>query len=98
VTAPEPIGLGSLKLVIGCGIDATLADRIGTEIAPHVRADDVRRAGDAIIVYTDAEPGQIRDWLAPALRDGESVLVVEFERWSSRGDAVDRTWLLRRGH
>lgn len=98
MTAPEPVGPGSLKLVVGSSEEAALTDRIAEALARHVRAADIQRAGAAFVVYTDAEPAQIRDWLADAVRAGESALVAEFERWSSRGDAFDRRWLLRRGH
>ena len=40
----------------------------------------------------------LRDWLTPSLEEGESVFVVEFEKWSGYGPAPDRAWLLRRGH
>jgi hypothetical protein len=40
----------------------------------------------------------VRDWLRDVFEDGESAFVVEFERWSGLGEAIDSTWLLRRGH
>jgi hypothetical protein len=98
VSAPDEIGAGSLKLIV---FDAP-ADAIAQATAclrRHVRDEDMRSiAPAALIIYSHASPADVRDWLAPLLLDGESVLVTEFERWSSRGDAVDRRWLLRRGH
>ena len=61
-------------------------------------ADEVRRlSDDACLVYTDLEPANVRDQLRDRLEPGESLLVVEFEKWSGYG-AVDSAWLLRRGH
>jgi hypothetical protein len=87
---------GSLKVVvITAGLDApciaaALDDRIG--------AADVRALGTtAWLIHTAADAADVRDWLAP-LATGGSVFVAEFESWAGHGDAVDRTWLLRRGH
>lgn len=98
VSDPDTIGAGSLMLIV---VDVRLAalPRIAAALDAHVRREDLRAFSDsAWIAFTDADPANIRDWLAPHLRDGESVLVTEFERWSSHGDAIDRRWMLRRGH
>jgi hypothetical protein len=98
VTEPEPIGDGTLKLIV-LDTGRSLAAEIEAALRVHVRSEELRPLGDrAFIVYTDAAPADIRDWLAPLLLDVQTVLVTEFERWSARGDAVDRRWLLRRGH
>jgi hypothetical protein len=92
----DAIGPGSLKCVVawpdsGDGLGQTLRDR--------VRDEDIRRLHDGtFLVYTDADPADIRDWLEPALGEGASAFVVEVERWSSLGPGVDSAWLLRRGH
>lgn len=98
VTAPDPIGAGTLKLIVfDADSDAVLRAR--ALLRERVRHEDVRPFSEsAFIIYSGEGPAGIRDWLAPLLRPGESVLVTEFERWSARGDAVDRRWLLRRGH
>jgi hypothetical protein len=98
VTQPEPIGEGALHLI---AVDAPSGVMAALESALHarIRPDDVRRFGEcAFLTYCDADPATIRDWLAPVLGDRDSVLVTEFERWSSRGDAIDAPWVLRRGH
>ena len=53
---------------------------------------------ELFLVYTEAEPEAVRDWLRPLLREHESAFVVEFARWSSAGAGADQGWLLRRGH
>lgn len=93
------IASGSLKCVVGCSPQRSLREPIEAALRAHAGAEEVRHLhSDAFVVYTNAEPAAIRDWLAPELRAGESVLVAEFERWSGHGPAPDREWLLRRGH
>ncbi len=95
----DAIGAGSLKLIVGCTSERSLADAIGAQLRERLGENDVRHLhNDAFLVYTDAEPAAIRDWLSPLLSEDESVFVVEFERWSGRGPAADTRWLLRRGH
>ncbi|MEX2227450.1 MAG: hypothetical protein WEB52_13485 [Dehalococcoidia bacterium] len=98
MTTPEPIGAGTLKLIV---LDARrdLVAVAKAALHAHVRPQDIRRAGaSALIVYCTAAPSDVRDWLAPLLAEDESALVTEFERWSARGAAIDRRWMLRRGH
>jgi hypothetical protein len=88
------LGPGSLKCVVASrdreAIERTLRSRVGSDNLVHLH--------DAtFIVYTDAEPATIRDWLLPHARPDATLLVVEFERWSGSG-AIDRDWLTRRGH
>ena len=95
----DTIGPGSLKCVSAGSPRRSLREEIEEALRAHVRPEDVRRLyGDVFLVYSDAEPAAIRDWLIPALADEESVFVAEFEHWSGRGPAPDRAWLLRRGH
>ncbi len=42
--------------------------------------------------------GMDMERLAAILKANESALVLEFEMWSGYGNAVDRDWLLARGH
>jgi hypothetical protein len=87
----DDIGPGSLKLIVG----ATSTEAEET-LRTHVHEHHVRRlSDDAWVVYTEAEPFQIREWLREA---SAGLLVIEFERWSGSGEAVDSAWLLRRGH
>ncbi|MGB2694621.1 MAG: hypothetical protein WBD55_05470 [Dehalococcoidia bacterium] len=95
----EAIGPGSLKLVTASSSDSALGSRVQTALERHVRPEDVRHIhDDAFVVFTESDAATIRDWLAPLLRHGESVFVVEFERWSGRGSSISREWLLGRGH
>lgn len=89
----DDAGLGTLKLIVADG------DHVERALRERLRDADLRRlGGGAWVAYTEAEPAEIRDWLATADGDGGPVFVVEFERWSSYGEAIERAWLLRRGH
>ena len=93
-----PIAPGSLKCVTVCSSTRPLLPLVEAALRSSLSAD-VRRLGEsALLVHTEAEPAGIRDWLAPLLEEGESLLVVEFEKWSAYGTAADRDWLLARGH
>ena len=95
----DETGPGSLKCVIGSSPTRALAEILLPALGAHVVARNIYHLhGETIIVHTDAETATIREWLTPLLQEDESLLVVEFERWSSQGAAVDRRWLLRRGH
>ena len=94
-----PVNPGSLKCVTACSSTRPLLPLIEDALRSHVSPADVRRLGEsAVLVHTKAEPSDIRDWLAPLLEGGESLFVVEFEKWSAYGTAADRDWLLARGH
>ena len=91
--------LPSLKLII---IDPVSPDSLAV-----VRRLLIERLGETeiqklfthgLIVSTALESSDVRDLVAPALGDDQAALVVEFERWSARGAAVDAAWLMRRGH
>ena len=90
------IGPGRLMLIVA---DPLSHDAINAALAARIRDADVRslRAG-ALIVYADAECADVRDWLHDALPSGAEAFVVEFERWSAIGAAIEPAWLLRRGH
>ena len=95
----EQIGPGSLKCVSGSSSGRSLGSLIEETLSSHVRAEDIRRLYDEVVlVCTEADTAAIRDWLASLVVAGESVLVVEFEHWSGYGAAPDRDWLRRRGH
>ena len=90
----EETGVGSLKLVVADG-----GAEVEGALREHVPDADLRQFGEgAWVAYTDVEPAEIRDWIAAAVGNDAPVFVVEFERWSAFGDAIDRAWLLRRGH
>ena len=95
----DEAGPGSLKCVTASSGERSLRAGVQQALLAHVRDDDVRHLYDNVfLVYTEADPEAVRDWLRPALREHESAFVVEFERWSSAGAAADQRWLLRRGH
>lgn len=92
MTKIEP---GTLKCVIATGCpDALLA-----ALPERVSAENIRQVGaGAILVHTGLEPAELRDWLSRKLGEGESLLVIEFEKWSGFREGVHREWLLARGH
>lgn len=93
------IGPGSLKCVTAWSDDRSLRKLMEETLRAHVRVEDVRHLyGQVFLIYTDAETAAIRDWFTSGLQDGESVFVVEFERWSGYGPAPERPWLSFRGH
>ncbi len=95
----DVVGPGSLKLVTGWSPDRSLRDALHETLRAHVAEGNVRHLyGETFLAFAHADPATVRDWLAPLLSEGESVFVVEFERWSSCGSSIDRDWLLRRGH
>ena len=92
-------GAGSLKCVAGWSPSRSLGDSLEQALRAHAGDERVRHLyGDAFLVYTEADTSTVRDWLAPLLEESESVFVVEFERWSGHGPAIDSRWLMRRGH
>jgi hypothetical protein len=72
-------------------IEQALIERVGVDGVRYL-------LGRVFLVHTDAGTDTVRDWLSPLLEDGESLFVVEFERWSAFGPAADRDWLRERGH
>ncbi len=89
------IGPGTLKCVISSGkpdaLLAALLERISTK--------NIREFGaSAVLVHTEMDASALRDWLSGELGEGESLLVLEFEKWSGYGGKMDREWLLARGH
>jgi hypothetical protein len=89
----------TLKCVIAWSDRRNLCSIVEDALLAKIAGGDVLRLGeDALIVHTAEEPAEIRGWVRSALDDGESVLVVEFERWSGFGPEVDSAWLLKRGH
>ena len=88
-----------LKCVIACSARRRLGGLIAEELASLADAGDIRRLGEeACLVYSPAPANAIRDRLRERLEEGESLLVLEFEKWSGYGRGVDDAWLLARGH
>jgi hypothetical protein len=94
----EKTGPGSLKLVIAVSERRDLPSAFEALLREQALADSMRALGEGLLVYTEAAVDELRERLAPLLQDGESLLVIEFERWSSHGAGVDGAWLRRRGH
>lgn len=95
----ERIGPGSLKLITAHAPTRALHAEIAAVLNRRLRPQDIRHLyDDTFVIYSEEDTASIRDWLAPLLGQGDSLFVVEFERWSGCGEAIDRAWLLRRGH
>jgi hypothetical protein len=89
----------TLKCVIAWSDRRNLCSIVAEVLEARLGAAEVSRLGDeSFAVHGTLSPDEIRDLIGEVLDDGESVIVVEFEKWSSRGDSVDAVWLLRRGH
>jgi len=96
--APDHAHPPTLKCVIIASRDGRVDSLLAT-LLTRVPADDVHSFGEAaIVVCTAGSAAKLRDLLAPHLAPEASLLVVEFERWSAHGAAVDASWLLRHGH
>jgi hypothetical protein len=92
------IGAGTLKCIV-FRADAFRRQAIHDAVRSRVGAEDIREIDtETMLVFTEASTAEIRDWLAAAGGPGAWVLAVEFETWSGYGDAIDRVWLLERGH
>ena len=89
------IGPGTLKCILASGdLEAVLA-----ALQEHLEVKDVRRIGAAAaIVHTMIEASELRDRLCAQVGKDQSLLVLEFEKWSGYGAEVHREWLLARGH
>lgn len=93
------IGPGSLKCVIAWSPQRPLAGPVREVLRERIDREDIRHVdGGVTLLHTTADAADIRDWLAAILNTDESALVLEFEKWSGYGNAVDRDWLLARGH
>jgi hypothetical protein len=95
----DDIGEGSLKLIAGVSARRALASVIVRAMRRYVRSADLRTFGPShVVVFTEKSIDALRDRIAPLLDDGETLIVVEFERWSAYGPSIDARWLSRRGH
>ena len=92
-------GEPTLKCVIAWSNTRNLCTLVTDQLEAKMGSNDIRRLGDdAFAVYGKPAPDEIRDWVAGVLDPEESVVVLEFEKWSGHGPAVDTEWLMRRGH
>ena len=94
MSSPSP----TLKCVIAWSDRRNLCSLVEQALASRVPSDDILKLGDdSFALYAPYEPPEIRDWMAEVLTEGETAIVIEFERWSSLG-SLDSAWLMRRGH
>ena len=92
-------GEPSLKCIVAWSDRRNLCSLVAGVLEDKVGPENLRRLGDeSVIVYAPAAPAELRDWVAAVLHPDESLIVLAFEMWSSRGPGVDAEWLLRRGH
>jgi hypothetical protein len=89
----------TLKCVMAWSDRRNLCTIVEDAMRARIPSDSLLRVNDdTLIVDAPNGPAEIRNWVRSALEDSESVLVVEFERWSGYGASVDSDWLMRRGH
>ena len=89
----------TLKLVLLRSGNPDLKGNVRTALESQVSSQHVQQIlGDGLLVFTEANPSTIRDWLKPSLSDQDHLFVAEFERWSGYGAGIDREWLTWRGH
>jgi len=89
----------SLKLVVAWSERRNLCSMVADRLRQHLPEEELLGAGDdALVVHTAETAEALRDRLSSTLADDEGLLVIEFEKWSGYGRAVDSTWLLARGH
>ena len=95
MTGPLP----GLRCVIAWSDRRNLCSIVGEQLRSIVPEADLRRIGDdAYLAYSALSADELRNRLRPTLAVDEGLLVIDFERWSGYGEALDRRWLLGRGH
>jgi hypothetical protein len=91
--------LPGLRCVIAWSDRRNLCSIVGDELRTMVSEGEIKRIGDdAHVVHTARTADELRDCLRTLLTEGEGLLVIDFEKWSAYGKAVDSQWLLARGH
>jgi hypothetical protein len=89
------VGPGTLKLVIS----SARPEAVLAALQHRVDAENIHAAvSGALLVHSALEPSELRDMLSRELGEGDSLLIVEFEKWSGYGAGIDREWLRARGH
>jgi hypothetical protein len=95
MTEPLP----GLRCVIAWSDRRNLRTIVGNELRSMVQEAELRQIGDdAYLAHTALSADELRNRLRPTLTEEEGLLVIDFERWSGHGAALDRRWLLARGH
>jgi hypothetical protein len=95
MTEPLP----GLRCVIAWSDRRSLSSIVGNELRSIVPDAELREiADDAYLAHTALSADELRNRLRLKLAEGEGLLVIDFERWSGHGEALDSRWLLARGH
>lgn len=91
--------LPRLRCVIAWSDRRNLCSIVGDELRALALAGEIKRIGDdAHVVHTALTADELRDRLRTLLMEDEGLLVIDFEKWSGYGKALDAQWLLARGH
>lgn len=94
-----PQAVPTLKLIVVDPTDPHVFRKLRHDLEREASAGELRSVfGNAYVVNTALEPAELRDLIVSDLDERDSLLVVEFERWSGYGREVDAVWLMRRGH
>ncbi|MBM2826834.1 MAG: hypothetical protein HW403_898 [Dehalococcoidia bacterium] len=89
----------TLKLIMLRSGNPDMKENVRTALETQVSSQHIQGIfGDGILVFTEADPSTIRDWLKPSLSDQDHLFVAEFEHWSGYGAEIDKEWLAWRGH
>ena len=92
-------GKPGLKCVIAWSDRRNVCSLVADALEAKVGARNIIQLGDdSFIVYGASAADEIRNWVAGMLEPEESVMVLEFEKWSGHGPGVGEEWLMRRGH
>jgi hypothetical protein len=95
MTEPLP----GLRCVIAWSDRRNLCSTVGDKLRSIVPEAELRGIGDdAYLVHTALSADELRNRLRRTLAVEEGLLVIDFERWSGHGEALDHRWLLARGH
>ena len=95
MTGPLP----GLRCIIAWSDRRNLCSIVGDELRSIVPEAELRPIGDdAYLVQTALSADELRNRLRPTIDLDEGLLVIDFERWSGYGEALDDHWLLACGH
>ena len=95
MTEPLP----GLRCVIAWSDRRNLCSVVGDELRSILPDAELRGIGDdAYLVHTALSADELRNRLRLTIAAEEGLLVLDFERWSGHGEALDRRWMMARGH
>jgi hypothetical protein len=91
--------LPGLRCVIAWSHGRNLCSIVSDQLRVIVPEDEFRCLGDdAFLVHTPLSAEELRNRLRRPLANEEALIVIDFEKWSGYGGALDARWLLARGH